>query len=100
MDDNSPSSSDTDEWEERARELHEKGGLSEQRARIAALLERGYSHSEIASMLGLSSRGSVYNQVREVRETLRESQWLASELDLESETDPDTTEEESGNACE
>lgn len=93
MTDNTQLEPDDDEWRERARELHENGGIHEQRAKVVALRERGYSYGEIAEILGLSSRGALHNQVREFRGALDEAKWL-------SENAPEFGEELSGESDE
>lgn len=77
MTDNSRLEPEDDAWKERARDLQENGGIHEQRAKVVALRERGYSYGEIAAILGLSSRGALHNQVREFRGAVDEAKWLA-----------------------
>ena len=65
------------DWRERAEQLQERGGIPEQRAKIVALREAGYSYQGIVDTLDLSSRGSVLNQVEAYRETISEDTWHA-----------------------
>lgn len=65
------------DWEARARDLHEKGGVPTQRAKVIALIEAGCSHSQVGEILGLS-RGSIGGRVATYRqEDLAEARWLA-----------------------
>jgi DNA-binding NarL/FixJ family response regulator len=70
--------SDTTDWQERATELHEQGGVPERRAEVVALVERGHSHSEVADRLDLDNRANVATHVRRYRDRDREAaEWLA-----------------------
>lgn len=65
------------DWQERGEQL-ECHGVPKRRARIVALAEQGNSHQEIADELGLSSRGSIYNQIEKYRDEDRpNAEWLA-----------------------
>lgn len=65
------------DWRERARELHERGGVPERRAQIVALAERGLTNAEIADELALDSRGSVWVQIDRYRDERDAAAWLA-----------------------
>ena len=66
-----------DGWRERARELHERGGVHERRAEVAALAEQGLTNQEIADTLGLDSRGSVWQHIDWYRDDRDQAEWLA-----------------------
>jgi len=66
-----------DDWHERARELYERGGVPERRSEVVALAEQGLTNEEIATKLGLDSRGSVWQRIDRYRTNREESEWLA-----------------------
>lgn len=72
-------SSDTEAegWEAVADQLRAHG-VPDRRAEIAARIDAGQSRSEVATAMGIESRGSVQNQVEEYRKTLENSKWLAT----------------------
>lgn len=66
------------DWVERARELHEEGGVPERRAEVVALIEAGCSHTQAAEILGLNNRSNVASHLRDYREEdLPQAKWLA-----------------------
>jgi len=66
-------------WRARAQELRERGDLPERRAEVIALVEAGYSHSEVAETLGLGNRSNVAVHVRLYREQdLAAAEWLVA----------------------
>ena len=67
----------TDDWRERAAELHERGGVPEGRAKTVALAEQGLTNKEITDMVDLDSRGSVWIQIDRYRAERDEAEWLA-----------------------
>jgi DNA-binding NarL/FixJ family response regulator len=67
---------DADAWHERARALHEHGGVPERRAEVVALLADGRTHAEVADELGLESRSNVGTHARLYREQRERSAWL------------------------
>lgn len=64
-------------WQARADELHEKGGVPPRRAEAVALRERGETYEAIADRLGLSGRGSAYEHVSKYRDRRERVQWLS-----------------------
>jgi len=73
-------SSETDNltWEERAEELHEKGGVAQKQAKVVALIETGRTHQEVKDELGLDKRSEVSTHVRRYRDNRDEIEWLAN----------------------
>lgn len=65
-------------WEDRARELHERGGVAKRQAQVVALIETGCTHQEVKDELGLDSRGEVSTHVRRYRNNRDEADWLAA----------------------
>jgi len=65
-----------DEWEERAEELHESGGIPKRRAKAAALRERGLVYREIAEELGDTSKASVSEMLSNVETDIEQAEWL------------------------
>jgi len=64
-------------WEERAEELHEKGGVAQKQAKVVALIETGRTHQEVKDELGLDKRSEVSTHVRRYRDNRDEVEWLA-----------------------
>lgn len=65
-------------WEERAEELHEKGGVAQKQAKVVALIETGRTHQEVKDELGLDKRSEVSTHVRRYRDNRDEGEWLAN----------------------
>jgi len=63
------------EWRGTASQL-QSHGVPERRAKIVALIEAGYTYSEVADKLGVESKGSVGNQVKEFRQSVADAMWL------------------------
>lgn len=74
------SDADVDEWQQRADELHEHGGVPEQRAKVVALRERGDTYGEIAATLGFGSNDDDRSQVKRHLDSYQEQRddagWL------------------------
>ena len=64
-------------WRERARDLHEHGGVPERRAEVVALAEQGLTNEEIAAKFDLDSRGSVWQRIDRYRTDRDKAAWLA-----------------------
>jgi len=71
------SQDDEQTWEERAEELHEKGGVAQKQAKVVALIETGRTHQEVKDELGLDNRSEVSTHVRRYRNNRDEVDWLA-----------------------
>jgi len=65
-------------WEERAKELQDKGGVPERRAQVVALIEAGRTHRETAEELGLNGSGQISVHLKHYRQNRREAQWISS----------------------
>lgn len=69
--------SETADWEELAAELNAHG-VPPVRAKAVALYARtDLTYEEVAERLGRESRGSVSNEIREFRQTVKDAEWLA-----------------------
>jgi hypothetical protein len=82
----------TQSWEERARELHEEGGVPERRADAVAAIEAGMTYAEAMEAAGMSSRGEVSTHIdKYLEETKPGADWLAengpAEDDIRSRSD-------------
>lgn len=64
-------------WEDRAKEIQEKGGVAERQAQVVALIETGRTHQEVKDELGLDNRSEVSTHVRRYREKRDKAEWLA-----------------------
>ena len=73
-------SSETDEqtWDERAEEVHKKGGVAKKQAQVVALIEAGRTHQEVKDELDLDNRSEVSTHVRRYRDNRDEVEWLAN----------------------
>lgn len=68
---------DTEDWEERASELHDHG-IPKERAKAVALIEAGNTFEETKEVLGLASKGAVSNHISRYRkEDLPNAKWIA-----------------------
>lgn len=67
-----------DNWQERADELNERGGVPPRRAQVVALKEAGLRQREIAERLGLTE-GSVSGHVSSYEDQREQSKWLLRE---------------------
>lgn len=63
-------------WREEAAVLADHG-VPERRAEVVALAARGFGPTAIADRLGVSSRGSIVNQLQRYREQRENAAWLA-----------------------
>jgi len=64
------------DWQQRAQELFESGDLPERRSQVVALIEAGYTHSEVADERDIL-RSNVAQHVRRYRnKDLQPAQWL------------------------
>lgn len=64
------------DWQQRAEELHEKGGVPERRAEIAALREQGRTYQEIVDATDINYTSNVSQHLDAYREQLEEARWL------------------------
>lgn len=64
------------DWQARADDLHEQGGVPERRAQAVALRERGLSYTDIGDELDID-RGGAARHIRRYREQRDEGTWLA-----------------------
>ncbi|WP_330633677.1 helix-turn-helix domain-containing protein [Halocatena halophila] len=61
----------------RAEELNELGGIPEKRAQVVALIEKGFTHQEVADELGMEHRSEVGVHVDRYRnQDLPGAKWL------------------------
>lgn len=67
-------SADAD-WEARADELHDRGGLPPTRAKVIALRERGLTYNEIGAELDIT-RGTISEHVSAYRDDRDAARWL------------------------
>lgn len=69
----------SENWQERAAELHEQGGIPKRRAKVVALVEAGRTHSEVADTLDMNDRSNVGSLLHLYREEdLSEADWLSA----------------------
>jgi len=64
------------DWQERARQLHERGGIPKRRAKVAALREQGMVYAEIVDELGDTSVPSVSEMLSNVEQDIEQAEWL------------------------
>lgn len=71
-----PTTADTQpDWQARADELHERGGIPERRAEIVALTEAGRTHQQIADVIDWN-RSGIWKEIDAYRDQRDEADWL------------------------
>ena len=64
------------DWEARAAELRERGGVPRRQAEVVALIEAGLTHREVKEELGLETRSEVSTHVARYRDNHDAAKWL------------------------